>query len=86
VRFDRSADLGVQEYRNTGPQEDRRSRSNDRQSPNNNWDNRGRPQRWDAGPPTGTGVILVVFGDAGLTSDRANSIMAHPVISAPKMV
>ena len=53
VRFDRSADRGVQEYRNTGPREDRRSRSSDRQPPNNNnnWDNRGRPQRWDAGPP-----------------------------------
>jgi len=51
VRFDRSADCSVQEYRNTGPREDRRSRSTDRQFPNNNWDNSGRPQRWDAGPP-----------------------------------
>ena len=51
VRFDRSADRGVQEYRNTGPREDRRSRSMDRQTPNNNWENRGRSQRWDNGPP-----------------------------------
>jgi len=51
VRFDRSADRGVQEYRNTGPREDRRSRSIDRQTLNNNCDNRGRSQRWDNGPP-----------------------------------
>jgi len=50
VRFDRSADRGVQEYRNTGPHEDRRSRSMDCQTPNNNWENRGRSQRWDNGP------------------------------------
>jgi len=52
VRFDRSADRGVQDYRNTGPRKDRRSRSMDRQPPNNNnWENRGRSQRWDNGPP-----------------------------------
>jgi len=83
VRFDRSADRGVQEYCNTGPREDRRSRSTDRQTPNNNWENRGRPQRWDNGPPTE--AVLVVFGDVDSPSDRASSLTAHPVILAPKL-
>ena len=50
VRFDRSADRGVQEYHNTGPRDDRRSRSMDRQQ-SSNWENRSRSQRWDNGPP-----------------------------------
>jgi len=83
VRFDRSADRGVQEYRNTGPREDWCSRSVDRQPPNNNWDNRGRPQRWDARPPTG--IALVLSGDAGSTTDRAHTTMAPPSCLVPRM-
>jgi len=86
VRFDRSADRGVLEYRNTGPREDRRSRSNGRQSPNNNWDSRGHSQRWDAGPPNRDRSRSGGFRGRGFNQRQGQLNTAHPVIPAPKMV
>ena len=51
VHFESSADQGVQDYRYTQDdlRDDRRTRSEERQS-FNNWNNEGRSQQWNAGP------------------------------------
>jgi len=82
VRFDRSADRGVQEYCNTGPRADRRSRSVDRQTPNNNWENRGRSQRWDNGPPNRS--RSGAFRGRGFTQRQGSFTYGSPGNFAPQ--